>query len=540
MKRKIYNQWLPIAMAGVMLLSAPVTALAADTPPSPPSGTEGGQGPGGGSPGSQSSDISWTGATVISEDGTYVSGNYSSSTDDENALLVNGSGINVTLTDPVVTKSGTGSASDNQSFYGINSAIMAKGGANVTISGAKVTTTAKGANGVFSYGGSATTNNTSTDGTTVTISDSTITTSADGSGGIMTTGGGKTIASNLTVETSGGSSAPIRTDRGGGTVIVTGGTYTSNGLGSPAIYSTADIMVSGATLVSNQSEGVCIEGTNSVALNNCNLTANNTNKNGNAQYLDSIMIYQSMSGDAGGTDSMFAMAGGTLTSKSGHVFHVTNTTGEIDLNGSTIINEDSEGVLLSVTNDGWSGNSNSAIVNATNQTLNGNIIVSSTSSTKSSSISNLTLNLKDGSIFTGKLDDGSGSNNFGTVTVTIGSNSLWVLDGDSYVSSISGEGNINYNGHTLYVDGTAYTASNPYSGIAATTDTTVNENTESSDDGSSSNEENSGANTTVTKKGKVTIPKGVKKGTYKITLKAAANSTYKAAKNVTVSFVIKG
>ena len=65
-----------------------------------------------------------------------------------------------------------------------------------------------------------------------------------------------TKASNLYITTSGQSSAAIRTDRGGGSVTVDGGTYTSNGLGSPAIYSTADISVSNATLTSNLSEGV--------------------------------------------------------------------------------------------------------------------------------------------------------------------------------------------------------------------------------------------------------------------------------------------
>ncbi len=50
-------------------------------------------------------------------------------------------------------------------------------------------------------------------------------------------------AENLDIETSGNSSAAIRSDRGGGTVTVNGGTYVTNGTGSPAVYSTADITV---------------------------------------------------------------------------------------------------------------------------------------------------------------------------------------------------------------------------------------------------------------------------------------------------------
>ena len=38
----------------------------------------------------------------------------------------------------------------------------------------------------------------------------------------------------------------FRSDRGGGTMIVNGGSYESSGVGSPTIYSTADIAVNGA------------------------------------------------------------------------------------------------------------------------------------------------------------------------------------------------------------------------------------------------------------------------------------------------------
>lgn len=73
-------------------------------------------------------------------------------------------------------------------------------------------------------------------------------------------------------------------------------------------------------LTSNLSEGVCIEGKNSITLENCSLTANNTQCNGNATFLDTIMIYQSMSGDADSGTSAFTMTGGSLTGLSGHLF----------------------------------------------------------------------------------------------------------------------------------------------------------------------------------------------------------------------------
>jgi hypothetical protein len=433
------------------------------TPPdgTPPDGQPGGAppdgqggGPGGTPPGGSSTSVSYSGATTISSADTQTDTTYVSSTADENALLIDTSD-SVTVSNPTVTKSGDSDGGDNCNFYGINSGIMVKGGGTVTITGGKVETTADGANGVFSYGGNGGQNGAEGDGTTVIIKDTEINTTGNNAGGIMTTGGGVTKAENLTITTSGRSSAAIRTDRGGGTVTVTGGRYTTSGLGSPAIYSTADITVSDAELVSNLSEGVCIEGKNSVTINNSNLTANNTEMNGNATFLDSIMIYQSMSGDADSGTSSFTMNGGTLTSKSGHVFHVTNTNAIINLNGVTIKNEDSANVLLSVCDDGWSGSQNIATLNADSQILNGTILVGSNST--------LTLNLTNSSGFTGtvsgEITNAKGtsvSTEVGTVSVTLDETSKWSLTADTYITEFNGNAaNVINNGYTLYVNGVA-------------------------------------------------------------------------------------
>ena len=324
------------------------------TPPAgmgePPSGGMGG-GPGG-VPGGASADIEYAGAVEITSRQTQEDETYASETADESALLIATSDA-VVITNPTVTKSGSSNGGDSCNFYGLNAAVLIKDGAQVTLTGGTVTSDASGANGVFCYGGNGGQNGAKGDGTTLTIRNTAITTKGSGSGGIMTTGGGVTYAYDLTVNTSGQSSAAIRTDRGGGTVYVNGGSYTSNGLGSPAIYSTAEIHVSNATLTSNLSEGVCIEGKNSIELVDCDLVANNTQMNGNATFLDTIMIYQSMSGDADSGTSAFSMTGGSLTSRNGHVFHVTNTNALITLSGVTVVNEDSEGVLLSVCDDGW-------------------------------------------------------------------------------------------------------------------------------------------------------------------------------------------
>ena len=441
MKTKILSLLLSLILA----LALPLAALAEQPPEGqPPEGMPGEPpegGPGGmpgqppeggmpGGPGGGSADFEYAAAVEITEAATQTGVTCESATSDESALMVN-TDATVTLIDPAVTKTGSSNGGDSCNFYGLNAAVLAMGGGTVIIEGGSVASSADGANGVFCYGGNGGRNGAAGDGTTVYISDTAITTTGDGSGGIMTTGGGVTHAANLTVETSGRSSAAIRTDRGGGTVEVDGGSYTSNGLGSPAIYSTADITVADATLVSNLSEGVCIEGMNSINLISCDLTANNTRCNGNATFLDTIMIYQSMSGDADSGNSSFTVPGGSLTSRSGHVFHVTNTNAIITLEGVTVTNEDSENVLISVCDDGWHGANNTATLNAADQSLEGCV--------------------------SGQIKNSRGesvSQEVGQVVVTLDETSTWTLTADSAITRLEGSlENVNLNGYTLYIDG---------------------------------------------------------------------------------------
>ncbi len=348
----------------------------------------------------------------------------------------------------LVTKTGD-SDGDEADFYGENAAVFATDGSTLDLNSIVVKTDGKHANGVFSYG----------EGTTVNISDSYIKTTGNCSGGLMTTGGGTMNASNLTIETSGNSSAAIRSDRGGGTVNVSGGYYTTSGKGSPVIYSTADITVSDATLASTTSEGVVIEGKNSVTLNNVSLTAdNNAHNSDKSDVYKAVMIYQSMSGDAAQGKSSFAMNGGSLVNKNGDVFFVNNTATDITLNGATITNE-GDGLFLRAQAAGWgSEGSNGGLVNltATNQKINGDMLVDS--------VSVLNLYLKSGSVFTGAINTDGAQ---GEVYVEIESGSTWTLTADSYISSLTCEaGSIDLNGHKLYVDGKEYTEGSASSGTA--------------------------------------------------------------------------
>ena len=409
--------------------------------------------PGGhGGHGSRQKDIKYTGATTLTATTTESGKTYESSKADESALLVSTKEA-MTISQPTISKTGDSDGGDNCSFYGVNAALLVKGGSTTTIKGGTIVTNGSGANGVFSYGGNGGRNGAQGDGTTVIIEDTKITTTGGGSGGIMTTGGGVMKAKNLTVNTSGRSSAPIRSDRGGGVVTVEGGSYTSNGQGSPVIYSTADITVSDAVLTSTMSEGAVIEGKNSITLNNCQMTVSNTRRNSHAQFLDGIMLFQSFSGDAATGNSHFNMNGGTLTNRQGHLFHVTNTNAIITLNGVKLVNNDPAKVLLSVCADGWKGAANKATLNAVGQHLDGNILVGSDSE--------LTLSLSDGSTFTGCIggnitnaEGNTVSTETGKVDVTLGDGCTWNLTADTYITSFTGDASrIKSNGHSLFVNG---------------------------------------------------------------------------------------
>lgn len=389
----------------------------------------------------------YKGVTEITSDTTLKNESYSSTDEDENALLISGK-VSVTASDIEVTKTGDSDGGDATSFYGTNSAILAKGGSTLTISDATITTNATGANGVFSYGGTATTNNTSSDGTTVNISDSTITTTKDNSGGIMTTGGGITNATNLTITTSGTSSAAIRTDRGGGTVTVNKGTYTTNGKGSPTVYSTADVTVKNATLTSTKSEGIVIEGKNSVTLENVKLTSTNNTLNGKSTTYKNIFLYQSMSGDASDGTSSFTSKNSEIITNKGDTFYVTNTSSIINLTNNKITNKDTTGAFLRIQKDSWGStgaNGGYVTLNMTNQTATGDIIVDE--------LSTLKMNITEKSSFTGSINT---DNTAKSITLKLDKTSTLKLTADSYVTSLDNadetNSNIDFNGYKLYVN----------------------------------------------------------------------------------------
>lgn len=311
-------------------------------------------------------------------------------------------------------------------------------------------------------------NQDSVDGTTeANIQNVEITTYSDKSRGLDATYNGIINAKNVVINTNGQSCAALATDRGEGEVHVSNselntGVSKESGRGSPIIYSTGNITVVDSTGTAYVSQIACIEGKNSIELTNCDLSAAaGGNREDNGEYVDlgGVFIYQSMSGDADVGTSTFTAKNSVLSIEedsdyydSAPMFHVTNTKAIINLD-STELNFGS-GILLDVSGQSQWGtvgsNGGELTFNAKDETLDGNIIVDS--------ISSLNMTLSSTS-YIGAINP---SDDFGQTDLVIDSDSDWTLDGDSHISSLENNGEINYEGHTLYVDGVAYTESNPY------------------------------------------------------------------------------
>ena len=405
-----------------------------------------GQGASGqGGPDGQSQGVdSYTAVNEYIEDTTVSNETIESTGTDENAALIS-SGANVTLDNDTITRTSADSqGGDNSSFYGVGAAVLATDGTAYVKDGS-VTTDAAGGAGLFAYG----------DGT-VYASGTIVKTTQDTSGGVHVAGGGTLYGWDLDVETNGESSAAIRSDRGGGTMVIDGGNYVSNGVGSPAIYSTADIAVSNASLTANGSEAVCIEGLNSIHLYDCDLTGNMSDLDQNDNTW-TVILYQSMSGDSEVGNSTFQMDGGSLTSENGGVFYTTNTESTITLNNVDInYNDDNEFFLQCTGNTNQRGWGQSGVNGADchftgiSQDMQGDVIWDS--------ISDLDFYLTEGSSLTGAVvDDESyaGEGGEGYCNVYVSADSTWTVTGDSTVSSLENEGTIvDSNGKTVTIQGT--------------------------------------------------------------------------------------
>lgn len=371
---------------------------------------------------------------------------YTTTDSDKSAILVENGG-NATIEGATISKTGGDSTNtENSEFYGINSGILVTQNSTATIKNATIETKAKGSNAVFSTG---------TD-SKIYINDSKInTTGSSSSRGLDATYGGYIEAENVEITTQGGSCATLATDRGEGTVTVKNSKLETNGSGSPIIYSTGNISIENTEGTANGSQMVVIEGKNTATVTNSTLTASGTGNRGETDQAG-IMIYQSMSGDAGegtgtftATNSNLSIQANSKYYKTAPMFFITNTDAIINLKNCQLTY--GSNTLISnkgTTEWGTTGtNGGNLTLNAENQTLEGNIEIDN--------ISTLKMNLTN-SQYTGTIN---GEQTAKQIDIKIDSNTKIKLTGNSYVTSLEDEdttySNIDFNGYTLYVNGTA-------------------------------------------------------------------------------------
>lgn len=378
-------------------------------------------------PPSDSSPTSPSGATYTLSDGSTVTKTgetLSSSTQYYNVVQVTNGTLN--LTNCTLTKTGDGSSGDNSSFYGNNSSIYA-GGSNavINISGGSVTSSSKGANAVFAYNGA-----------TINVDGITIDNSLAVSRGLHCTYGGKIVASNVDITTRSETSSTIATDRGGGTVTVTGGTATAKGSNSAVLYSTGTITATDLTGVSEQGEIAVVEGDNGVIIDGCTMTSGSSKRG--------LMMLQSGSGDAEGTNAYITVSNSTLT--------VTDSSTPLcevpTLNNGTLTLTDvtlsvASGVLMLVDyNTQWStyGGNGRLVLQTTEDAW------SYTGAVEADAYSNAYVTVGENVTWNGTID---ADNNAASATVTVNSGGTWDLTGDSYVTTVVNNGTINKNGYSL-------------------------------------------------------------------------------------------
>jgi hypothetical protein len=384
-------------------------------------------------PFSLAQNYSQSGGTVTKTGQTYTS-----TVSDISGVCVSNNGT-LTLLNSSIKTSGNTTSTDSSSFYGLNAGVLANSSSTINLSGCNISTSGTGANGVFASG----------QGSSIVLTNDTITCANQLGHGVDATNGATLTLTNVLIHTAGGSSAAIATDRGGGTINVTGGTFSTTGTTAPGIYSTGAITVSGAAISATGSEGAVIEGANSINLTNTILSG--SVKRG-------IMIYQSMSGDAKGTQGTFTMTGGSFTAYSGPLFYVTNSTGIIKISGVTTAV--TSGVLIDAAADTWGtpgSNGGTVKFTADNETILGNITCDN--------ISSIAVTLQNSTTLTSAID---------SAAVSIDATSKWIVTGKSYIASLTDESgisgnaitNITGNGNNVYynpgLSGNSYLGNKTY------------------------------------------------------------------------------
>lgn len=374
---------------------------------------------------------------------------YASKGTDENAVHVFGEAQVVLKNAKISRTAKDRSQEEDLSAYGVGAAMLTTSGTSY-LKNNSITTSAEKGTGIFAY----------EDGTVYAVN-TTVNTKRDSSKGIQAAKGGTIYAWNLNVETDGKSSPAIRSDPRGSSVILDGGTYSTKGIDSPAVYSAGNTVIHGGKLTAGQWEAICMRGNQSLYLYDCDVAGNKADDISN-DCTWNVILYQSGTGSLKKGKSTFEMNGGTLAAQNGGIFYTTNVESVITLSNVKITYPMVNEFFLKCTGNNnqrkWGkGGTNGAdcLFTAVSQDMDGDVVWDS--------ISQLDFYMSEGSTLRGavrKDENNAGSGGDGHCNLYITEGCTWTVTGNSTLSRLSCQGTIvDDEGNAVMVhgrDGTLY------------------------------------------------------------------------------------
>lgn len=356
---------------------------------------------------------------------------YTSRELNENAVHVFGE-AQVILKNAEISRIAKDSDEDEDlSAYGVGAAMLTTSGTSYLKNNTISTRAGKGT-GIFAYG----------DGTTYAVN-TTINTKKDSSKGIQASKGGTIYGWNLKAETQGNYSPAVRSDSRSSSIILDGGTYSTKGTDSPAVYSAGNTVIHGGNLTAGQWEAICMKGNQSLSLYDCDVAGNKADDISN-ECTWNVILYQNEAGGLKKGKSTFEMNGGTLTAQNGGLFYTTNVESEITLSNVKFTYPMVNEFFLRCTGNnnqkGWGksgSNGADCLFTAVNQNMAGDVIWDN--------ISQLDFYMTEGSSLKGAVrqdESYADSDGDGYCNLYIGEGCTWTVTGNSTVSRLSCQGTI--------------------------------------------------------------------------------------------------
>ncbi len=340
----------------------------------------------------------------------------------------------------------SGSTTDAESslYFGLNSAFISKDGSNSELKDSSVTTTTDYGTGLFITNSTTTLNNV------------TVNTSDKNSNGIVLFESGELSADKLNITTKGENSAALTTLSSSDFVSINDALLSTEGKNSPLIYNKGKTDLLKVTGISKYSPIAIIEDTNSLTIEDSELTTN-LEETKEDYLLSGITILKK---DSQTESANYASASLTIKNstiridkesknyETAPMFYVTNNKAIINITDTKI--KYGSNILLKAEANSLYGdtlaNGADIVLTATDQTLKGEIIIDK--------ISKIRLHLNN-SYFEGTINKDNLSNN---VDVTFDKNTIWSLTDDAYVNTLTIQNGridrlnryIYSNGHNIY------------------------------------------------------------------------------------------